>query len=58
MAKQAKTMENQFEIIREESATMKRQADAMEGQSGLLLENMEYDRLLKNMKESIGKWPN
>lgn len=47
MTRQAKTMENQFDIIREESATMKRQADAMEGQSSLMLENMEYDRLVK-----------
>jgi hypothetical protein len=47
MTKQAKTMDAQFEIIREESATMKRQADAMEGQSGLMFENMKYDRLVK-----------
>ena len=47
MTSQAKTMEAQFDIIREESATMKRQADAMEGQSSLMVENMEYDRLVK-----------
>ena len=47
MRSQAKTVDAQFDLIREESATMKRQAQAMEGQSSLMLENMEYDRLVK-----------
>jgi hypothetical protein len=47
MVKQTRTMDAQFDIIREESDTMKRQADAMDGQSRLMLENMEYDRLVK-----------
>ena len=42
-----KGLKEQMDLLNKQAVSMKRQADAMEGQSSLMFENMEYDRLAK-----------
>lgn len=42
-----KSVESQVDLIREQASAMKDQVGAMEKQSSLMLENMEYDRVIK-----------
>lgn len=42
-----KSIESQVDLIREQASAMKDQVGAMEKQSSLMLENMEYDRVIK-----------
>jgi len=44
---QATALQSQATTMLEQAAAMKNQADAMESQSSLMLDNMEYDRLVK-----------
>lgn len=54
MTRQANAMEGQSSIIREQATAMKKQADAMREQSAFMVENMNYDRLVKR-HERVGK---
>lgn len=62
MKRQADAIESQSNFVHDQSiamqdqaATMKSQSDSMEKQSNLMLENMEYDRLVKKYERVSGE---
>lgn len=50
---QVKTMRDQYNLIQEQAADTRKQAEIMEIQSNLMHQNMEYDRLLKQHERLI-----